>query len=228
MNLHCFKQLYNLELPPLGATQIHLGDLVWKAPLRRPNWLENGLPKNVYSCIHHFNQVDNAEMLKGIKHLHSQRPKPWGLVRKVVTTNRRYSKRFPHPIALKINNKLPQSLQHTYFFSGLEKKAIHHKERKNIALRLHPINDKVQHLYSGFPSLYLVTEVHYGALNFCLREEETSPAHQFIEKEMKSGKMECYNSVKKEKTYRFGHNNVPFAVRLENINNFKACMEYPQ
>lgn len=27
----------------MGATQIHLGDLVWKAPLRRPNWLENGL-----------------------------------------------------------------------------------------------------------------------------------------------------------------------------------------
>ena len=61
MNLHCFKQFNDLELPPLGATQIHLGDLVWKAPFRRLNWLENRLPKNVYSCIHDFNQVDKAE-----------------------------------------------------------------------------------------------------------------------------------------------------------------------
>ena len=128
MNLHCFKQYHNLELPPLGATQINLGDLVWKEPFRRPNWLENGLPKNVYSCIHHFNQVEITEMQRAIKRLHSTPPKPSALGRKIVSTNRRYSKRFPHPIALKINKKINKSLQHTYFFSCLERQLLHVKD----------------------------------------------------------------------------------------------------
>ena len=48
MNLHYFKEQHALELPPFGASHIDLGELVWKEPFRRPNWLDNGLPKKTF------------------------------------------------------------------------------------------------------------------------------------------------------------------------------------
>ena len=58
MNLHYFKEQHALELPPFGISHIDVGELVWKEPFRRPNWLDNGLPKNIFNCFLHFDLLD--------------------------------------------------------------------------------------------------------------------------------------------------------------------------
>ena len=72
MNLHYFKEQHALELPPFGASHIDLGELVWKEPFRRPNWLDNGLPKNIFNCFLHFDLLDEEQRKKQQKKIRAK------------------------------------------------------------------------------------------------------------------------------------------------------------
>ena len=225
MNLHYFKEQHALELPPFGASHIDLGELVWKEPFRRPNWLDNGLPKNIFNCFLHFDLLDEEQRKKQQKKVEQSPLKPAAFTDRIVSTNRRYSRRFPHPIAVNINEFLKKKQQHTYYFSRLEMKEINLYWRKEIEAQLKQIRQQTYRLYRRYDPVYMVTQVHYGALHFSPRYHDSKPLQDYIEKSLEDGSLHCCEGKDKATVYRFAHQNIPFAVKLENINTFKANID---
>lgn len=221
MNLHLFKQLYALELLPFEAAQIDLGTLVWKEPFRRPNWLERDLPNDIHQCFYHFALLDALSLERERRQLQRAPLQESPYAQLVVTTNRRYSKRFPHPMVMKINSKTSKYFMHTYFFSGLEQQIISPEQRHSIAHLLHPIRQQAYRLYRRFDPVYIVTEVHYGALNFSPRDLDSRSLHAFLEKRVQLNEL-IRLQPDEQPVYRFTHQNIPFAIKLESINTFKA------
>lgn len=222
MNLHYFKKNNNLELLPFGASHIDLGELVWKEPFRRPNWLENGLPKDIFKCFFHFELLDSYSLEKGLDKLKKSPLQPSPFSECIITTNRRYSKHFPHPVAININKKIIGDLQHTYFFSCLEQKKISSNCREKIEKQLKLIQQETNRLYHTYSPVYIVTEVHFGALNFSPRNSVSNCLQEYLNQSIFKGEVVCADTISKEKVYRFAHQNIPFAIKLENLKTFKA------
>ena len=225
MNLHYFKEQHALELPPFGASHIDLANWFGKNLFDDPIGLTMTFQKTFLIAFLHFDLLDEEQRKKLQKKLEQSPLKPAVFTDRIVSTNRRYSRRFPHPIALNINEVLKKKQQHTYYFSRLEIKEINLYWRKEIEAQLKQIRQQAYQLYRRYDSVYMVTQVHYGALHFSPRYHDSKPLQDYIEKSLEDGSLHCCEGEDKTTVYRFAHQNIPFAVKLENINTFKANID---
>lgn len=220
MFITSFRKKYGLMLLPTSTADISLGDLIWKRSHRRPRLAKRGMPSHIYNVFLNAGLLLEPEWRKAMTALESATTVPAQLAELDIQTSKRFSYSFPHPLAQKINGILETENQQKYRFSNLEVRILSNKWRLDIQKRMGNLSPvEVDANFKALRPVFMITELYYGELSFSIDKilsqglapllTAGAPLQQDIETE-------------KEIHYTFAHENVPFAMRIEALEGFKA------
>lgn len=216
-----FRKKYGLELLPTSTGDICLGDLIWKRSHRRPRLAMRGMPSNIYNVFFSSDLLTVEEWEKTMKALESAKPSPAHLGNLEITTNKRFSHSFPHPMTIHINHILHTEHQQKFWFSDLEVRTLTNPWRLDIQERMKRLSPEEKDKYfKRLRPVFIITELFYGTISFSL-DKATEHALDPMLDELFDNLVQKIETEKKIQ-YNFEHGDVPFAMRIEALEEFKG------
>ena len=222
MHLYQFKKQFQLELIPASHADISLCDLVWLRKKKPPLLDRKGMPNNIYNLFLTEQLLDDEEWRNSISALESEELVPAQFGWLEININRRFGLTFQHPVIQLFFSK-HQFYKHIQFsFSALKVRVLSNFQRVEIQRFLDELNPiKEKKIFRRYRPVHLITELYYGNLRLSI---DRSLAHNTTQL-LKSNSMEKplieYHGDK-EMIYEFSNQEVPFAMRLETLKDFRA------
>jgi len=221
MYLRKFRKTYGLDLLPVSHSEISLGDLIWRPKYGRPKLVKKGLPSHIYNIFLHLKMIRQVEWRNAMLFFESEQTHPAKLGNYRISTDRVFAHSFPHHIINLFKNELSVEKSIAFSFSNLRVKVITIEWR----LKIQELAEKIplpekKKIFKRSRPLHIITELYYGNISIIadrevslqieasLKRNDEKPLHKFDED----------NS----RVYEFAHNQVPFAMRIEAIEGFKA------
>lgn len=221
MHLRKFRKTYGLDLLPVSHSEISLGDLIWRPKYGRPKLVKRGLPSHIYNIFLHLKMISQLEWRNAMLFLESEETHPAKLGDYRISADRVFANTFSHDIINLFKNDLSIEKSVEFSFSNLRVKIITNEWRLKIQKLIEkiPLAEQNKIIKRSRP-VHIITELYYGNITIMadrkvsleieasLKRHFEKPLHKYDED----------NS----RVYEFGHNQVPFAMRIEAIYGFKA------
>ena len=221
MFINSFRKKYGLELLPTSTADISLGDLIWKRRHGRPRLARRGMPSHIYNVFLNSDLLPMGKWEEAMSALESATPVSAQLGALTISTTKNFSQTFPHPIAQKINYILNNENQQRYQFSELEARILSDEWRLDIQAYLNQLTPaQTDANFNRLRPIYIITQLFYGKLTFALDKSLNHKLEPLKQMSFLAG----LQSFEQEKSilYTFDHQDVPFAMRIENLEDFKA------
>ena len=221
MHLRKFRKTYGLDLLPVSHSEISLGDLIWRPKYGRPKLVKKGLPSHIYNIFLHLKMISQLEWRNAMLFFESEETHPAKLGDYRISADRLFANSFPHHILNLFKNDLSVEKNIAFSFSNLQVKIITNEWRLKIQKLIEKIPLPEQRkIFKRSRPVHIITELYYGNITIMadrkvsleieasLKRHFEKPLHKYDED----------NS----RVYEFAHNQVPFAMRIEAIDGFKA------
>jgi hypothetical protein len=221
MEIRKFRTAYDLELIPASHEGITLGDLVWDPLLGPPVFSRKGMPNTVFTAFLDAGML-SAEEWEAL--LGDSRQSPLmeaHLASRTVDVNVGFVSELQHPKVERIQTDFIDSKLSKFTFGDLMVRAMDDLLRVRIDHLLEQMKAHRWKEYDGrIRRVYMITELYYGTISMVVEKEfsaELEMQLQQIDLEV-SSRSEGRHAVE----YRFSHDNVPFAMRIEGIRTFNG------
>ncbi len=221
MRLRKFRKTYGLELLPSSHAEISLGDLVWRPSQGRVKLVRRGLPSHVYNVFLQLKKITDAEWNKAMRFFESEKTQPAKLAESKISTDRSFATSFSHKILDLFKNDLSVEREVDFSFGKLEVQVLSKAWRLKIEQLLEEISaTEWEQLFRRPRPVHMITELYYGNITILADRKLTLELEASLARHFEQA-LHKYTEDNNQ-VYEFCHNQVPFAMRIEALEGFRA------
>ncbi len=179
------------------------------------------MPSHIYNVFLQLNKITDLEWREGMRFFESEETQSAKLATSRIVTNRSFASSFSHNILDLFKQDLSVEKEIDFSFGKLQVQVLSNTWRLKIAQHLAEITPtEWKKLFKRSRPVHMITELYYGNiiifadrrisldLDASLKRHYEKPLHKYTED----------NS----NVYEFSHNQVPFAMRIEALEEFRA------
>ena len=221
MHLRKFRKTYGLELLPTSHAEISLGDLIWRPSYGRANLVRRSLPSHVYNIFLKLKKITESEWRKAMRFFESEETQPAKLAESRISTDRSFVTSFSHEILDLFKNDLSVEREVDFSFGRLEVQVMPKIWRLKIQQLLEGISAKQwEKLFKRPRPIHMITELYYGNITILADRKLTLELEASLARHFEQA-LHKYTEGNTQ-VYEFSHNQVPFAMRIEALEGFRA------
>ena len=221
MHLPKFRKIYGLELLPASHTEISLGDLVWRPKHGRAKLVRRGMPSHIYNVLLQLNKITEAEWRKGMQVFESEETQPAKLATSRISVGRSFVSSFSHEVLELFKQDLSVESEVDFSFGRLQVQVLSNVWRLKIAKLLAEITEtEWEKLFKRSRPVHVITELYYGNITIFANRKHSLELEASL-KRYNEKPLYKYTEDNAQ-VYEFSHNQVPFAMRIEALEGFRA------
>lgn len=221
MELKKFRNKYDLELIPASHASIILGCLVWDPLIGKPRFNHPGMPQHIFNAfldVELFSEKDWQSYLLEAKESPTVAAQ---FAEHSLNVNRELAHSLDHPQLDELSHSFSLNKVKKFSFGDLKAKTMSNLLRVRIDSYLEALKQNNWAAYDGkIRNVFMITELYYGSIKIVIGKElqDTFNASlQNLDLEIQS-EIELNQSIE----YTFGNENVPFAMRIEQVRGFNG------
>lgn len=221
MNFLKFRRLYGLEMLPVSHSEISLGDLAWKPKVGRLKLVKRGMPNHIYNVFLTLDLVNYKDWLVAMDYFEDQTTIPANMGNLHIQAHHNFSKTLHHPVVELIEAQFKHDKEHQFGFSEIRARVLTNAWRIKIQKLIDAIPAvKAAQFFKRSRPIHIVTELYYGNITYTTDRRGSMRLDLLLRKHKEKTINRYLNQ--RERIYVFSHQNVPFAMRIEALDGFKA------
>ena len=222
MYIHNFKRHYDLDLIPASHSDISLGDLVWRRAKKRPLMSRRGMPNHIYNVFLMEGIVSERQWREAISVFESEELQAAQLGNLQVEADRRFGLSFNHPIVKLLQSDATLKSQIKFSFHTIQARVLSNKWRVILHQNLEKLSPEAEKkIFKRYRPVHLITELYYGNIYFKTDRSFRKKIDLLLDTNRSERPLSNYEQGRFQ-VYEFDHNLVPFAMRLEPLNDFNG------
>ncbi len=221
MDIRKFRNIYGLELIAASHAGIATGDLVWNPLIGSPGFSYPGMPNNIYTAFLDAGLINETEFEDFKKECTDIALIPAQLADKHVDINSDLITELQHPVIGKIEGNFELDTISKFVFGDLQVKMMDDLLRVKIDQYLELMKEKKWKDYDGrIRRVNMITELYYGSIKLIVEKRCSGKLDTALEKSHIQilSRSEGSRSIE----YAFSHDEVPFAMRIEQVRRFNG------
>lgn len=221
MEIKKFRQHYGLELIAAPHAGICLGDLVWDSLLGAPSFSHPGMPESINIAFLDAELIDEEEFISLKKELTDIKPVSAYFPDRTVDIRSEVLGELKHPTLGNIEGNFKLDYISKFAFGNLQVKVMDDLLRVKIDQYLELMKEKKWAEYDGkIRKVNMITELYMGSIKLVVEKSLSGKFDAALEQGglILSSKTEGSKSVE----YEFAHEEVPFAMRIEEVKTFNG------
>ncbi len=221
MEIKKFRNHYGLELIAAPHAGISLGDLVWDSLLGAPEFSHPGMPNTISTAFLDAGLIDEEEFTSFHKEFSSIAYIKAHFPERTVDIRSEVLGELKHPTLGSIEGNFKLDHISKFTFGELLVKEMDDMTRVKIDQYLELMKEKKWAEYDGkIRRVYMITELYVGSIKLVVEKSLSGKFDAALEQGGLSvtSKSEGSKSVE----YAFSHEEVPFAMRIEEVKSFNG------
>ena len=222
MYLYPFQRHFRLDLIPASHADISLCDLVWKRKNKSPLLGRKGMPNNLYNLFLAEDFITDTQWREAITSFESEKLISAQLGNLEVKANRRFGSSFQHPVVQYFHSESHFSNNLQFYFTDIRVRVLSNSWRIKIQTHLEKFNKKLEKkIFKRYRSIFLITELYYGNIRIQIDRSQIHRANSFLLSTSTNQPTLKYENDR-DYVYEFSNMEVPFAMRLESVKEFRS------
>jgi hypothetical protein len=223
MEIRKFRKNYDgLELILASNANIILGTLVWDPIFGKPSMDHNRMPEHITNAFVDADIINKSEMQNLIKKYKENELVPAGFAEKTIDVDVDTITALEFPGIGDLKSEFDIKKVRKFSFGNTECRTMTNLQRVNLDDYLEELKKNHWKKYDGHVRrLFVITELYYGNIEILLKNEFASELDARLQK-IKDLELSQKTTFEKEVEYRFKHNDVPFAMRIEKVKHFNG------
>lgn len=221
MQLKKFRNKYDLELIPASHAGIMLGCLVWDPLIGKPSFNHSGMPQHIFNAFLDAELLSETEWKNYLTEAKESPTVAAHFAESTLHINKEVAHSLDHPQLDEINHSFSLNKVTKFSFGELRVRTMSNLLRVRIDNYLESLKQNNWDDYDGkIRSVFMITELYYGSIQVVIDKALQDSFNATIKKL----DINAQNEIKLNQSieYTFEHNNVPFAMRIEQVKGFNG------
>jgi len=221
MEIRKFRSAYGLELIPASHEGILLGDLVWDPVFGPPVFSREGMPNTIFTAFLDAGLVDEAQW-ESMREETARVPlQAAQFASRTVQVDTEFLGELQHPKIGRIKGDFLAERVSKFTFGDLQVRLMDDLNRVRIDHYLEQMKAGNWKEYDGrIRRVHMITELYYGTIRLVIEKQYGGELEAILRSAgiQASAMTEGSHAVE----YGFSHDNVAFAMRIEQIRTFNG------
>lgn len=221
MEIRKFRSAYGLELIPASHEGILLGDLVWDPVFGPPVFSRKGMPNTILTAFLDAGLLDESQWKAMREETASVPLQTAQFAARTVQVDAEFLGELKHPKIGRIIGEFLTERVSKFTFGNLQVRLMDDLSRVRIDHFLEQMKAGKWKEYDGrVRRVHMITELYYGTIRLVVEKQHGGELDALLRKAnlQASAQSEGTHAVE----YEFTHDNVPFAMRIEQIRTFNG------
>ena len=210
-----------LEMLPTAQRDLCLGDLVWQPKIGRVKTVKGGLGCHIYTVFLTLDLIRHSQWQTAMDYFEEHQHSPTSLGDLFIQARVKFMKSLQHPVVELIENRFEHTKAHPFGFSHICKRSMPKQWRVEIQALIESIPVvQAPPLFKRSRPIYIITELYYGNITYSTNRGGSARLDVILRR--------CHTETvnrymyQNERVYEFAHQDLPFAMRIEALDDFRA------